>query len=542
MDFDALIQDYKPKKNPFRAPGFSFGYRSDEDTSKMPLSPGPGAYDTVSSVSSKHEGIKFTHSPRFDSKNTTGSIPGPGSYYKDTLDTTMNQSTATSKNGSSLASSKSHGTFSKAQRLGLFNSTSPLLGPGQYGVKRDFESLPQERKISKSKFDKISEHEKSSMLHTSSDTPGPGHYEVSKGVTSKQMNSSRFSMPQATRSFADVKQMADQGLKGDIYRYNKNDMVGKEGPKFSFGSGKRTELSPPSKSPGPSSYFPEVKDPRERYLVKGTFGQAPRKIGEGSKEAEFLPSPAEYQLDFGSFKKGAKISKSPKKSPEISKAPGPGQYDILDEFNEKKRALEKRLHMQQSLITARSPKHHRVDSESNDFSEVRESYPTEPGSPTSAGLRSPKSNALKHMWVEDIIKKSVSPGPMYMVQTDSLEANAGLMGTKFSTWTRPDFVTEALKKDTPGPGKYNLHFDQNETTQPVKFAVSKRKDNPVLLEYTLEIPGPEKYTASTPGHAYGGAFGKAERKLGKEEVLSPMEKLKKKKEINMSGNLEVIRE
>lgn len=536
MDFDGLIQDYKPKKNPFRAPGFSFGYRSEED--KVPLSPGPGSYNAASHLSTKHDGIKFTHSPRFDSKNTTGSIPGPGSYYKDSLDTTMNQSVATSKNGS-VISPKTHGTFSKAQRIGLFNNTSPVLGPGQYGVKRDFETLPKELKASKSRFEKSSEREKLSTLHTTTDTPGPGQYEITQVVTSKQSSSSRFSMPQATRSFANVKQMADQGLKGDIYRYNKHENLGKEGPKFSFGSGKRSELSPPSKGPGPTSYFTEIKDPKEKYLLKGTFSQAARKIGEGSKGADLGPSPAEYQLDIGTFKKGAKISKSRKESPEVSRAPGPGQYDILDEFNEKKRALEKKIQMQQSLLSARSPKNDRINSESNDFGDqVMESQVTEPTSPT----RSPKKGAIKQMWVEDIIKKSVSPGPMYMVQTDNIEMNAGNIGTKFSTWIRPDFISEAMKKNIPGPGKYDMLFNESETTQPIKFATSKRKDNPVLLEYTLEIPGPEKYDNLPTKQAYGGVFAKAERKLGPEEVLSPLDRLRKRKEINLSGNLDVIRE
>lgn len=543
MDLTKFMQDIKPQKNPFRVPGASFGYRIESKADPIIKSVGPGSYD-INPIHPKYGGNKFPQTTRFSDITIRKNLPGPGAYYIDPLSASPHLGKGpVSPRDLSGGSAKLNGTFSKAQRSGIFTKTDILVGPGQYPVKREFEDLERFKKV-QIKTDQDEPKlpaEKAFKFFVLKDTPGPGQYNLPGALSLSPKHPAGFSIGTSTRKFIDDKSIRKQGLNDDIYyKYSKHDLMGTEGPKVGFGIGKRSDISPQKAGPGPAAYSPGP--PREKQNVKGTFGHAKRILN--AKDLELGPGPGEYNLETSNVGKGPKIGKSAKKTPDPKTInPGPGQYDILDEFEEKKREADKKLAAYQNMLLNRSSHFMSTDDLK---SPVHKALSTEGDSSPSNLMRSsyrdksPKrSQYSKANWVEEAIKASFSPGPKYMSPIDSIEGKLGYLGTKFSDMARPEFAGGEIKKRIPGPGEYYHEKEEDEIKQ-VSFSSSKRKADPFPPAYTLGLPGPSQYNSTLKESIFGGSFTKAVRPAAEEKSPSPSNTPKKRRpmigsETNIDG-------
>ena len=119
MDLDKFMREIKPRQNPYRVSGFSFGSRMEEPYGSTGQLVGPGAY-TISSPTS-NVGAKFGNSGRFDrSPQNKADIPGPGSYTSEDFSPTLTKSKKGFTDSPKGKLTKSVGTFSKSERMGLF--------------------------------------------------------------------------------------------------------------------------------------------------------------------------------------------------------------------------------------------------------------------------------------------------------------------------------------------------------------------------------------------------------------------------------------
>ena len=502
MDLDKFMREIKPRQNPYRVTGFSFGSRMEETYSNTGQLLGPGAY-TISSPTS-NVGGRFGNSERFDkSPQHKADVPGPGSYTSEELSPNLIKSKKRLTHSPNGKMTKSMGTFSKSERMGLFGKSDVSIGPGQYAIKREFENLSsvgksQEFKITKD--NSIASKTLRAFNIKDTDSPGPGQYDVTGSMNFGHKELPGFSVGNASRDFLGLNQTAKQGLSGDIFRYNVVEPFGRGSPKIGFGKGPRSELSPLKEGPSPTAYFTETTSSK---VKGGVFPVANRKVN--GKDHELGPGPGEYDVNVTGFTKGYKISEPLGISKKMSEtSPGPGHYDVLTEFDDKRREIEKKLGI-------KSPKNSSTGVETSNLGQ---------GDPQSTFYsssidkeRSPrKLNSIKTMWVDQVIKQSMSPGPVYMVKTDHIEAQANSAGVRFSTVMRPDFVATEVRKNVPGPGAYE-EIPEEQKDKHISFAVSKRKENPVLPEYTLAIPGPGRYENIKLAEPSGGSFGKATKKL-----------------------------
>ena len=359
---------------------------------------------------------------------------------------------------------------------------------------------------------KLYEH----SLSRNTDSPGPGQYDVTGSMNFGHKEGPGYSVGNASRDFLGLSQTVKQGLNGDIFRYNVVEPLGSGSPKIGFGKGQRSELSPVKEGPGPTAYFTQEALSKVRG---GVFPVANRKIN--GKDQELGPGPGEYDVSITGLTKGYKIAEPFGQSKKMTESsPGPGHYDVLTEFDDKRREIDKKL----GIFNIKSPKNGSSGVETINFGQ---------GDPCSTSHsipidKSPKRmTTTKTMWVDEVIKQSTSPGPMYMVKTDHIEAQTGTAGVRFSTVMRPDFVATEVKKNVPGPGAYE-EASEEQKEKYISFAVSKRKENPVLPEYTLAIPGPGRYENIKLAEPAGGSFGRATKKLEAEnDDLSPKKHGKK---------------
>lgn len=513
------MQDIHPKKKPFDLPGYSFGYRLDDPTNPYP---GPGAYSPSNSKSPV--GVKFTLSTRFNRPSLKNRLPGPGAYNSLSLHT-HNTSASSLKNG---------GYFTKGERSSIFpNVSSTMVGPGQYNVKRDFEEISTMRK-SPSPPPEEGEKKVKKILSKVAPMPGPGQYDVIKAITSKHRNSPGFSIGNSNRDFMDVRQAAHQGMTGDIFRYSQMDYIGRESPKHSFTVGKRSELSPPRNVPGPTAYNIDIADYNKKGSVKGTFGSGARKLNSITREQEYAPGPGEYDIILDSVTRGLKMSKSSKTLEYNNGVPGPGQYDFYNEFDEKKREIERKAALAQSLSNSKALAISQLRNEAKKEDNIKVfdsltqlSIATLSDSYLRDKSPGTKDQNVRSKWMEDIVKKSVSPGPAYLVEHDNIAKNLGSTGSKFSSLARPDFAVSEIKskREIPGPGKYDMQSTPADKRS-FSFAKAQKKKDPMLQEHLLETPGPEKYVVQVMQKSVvGGAIGKSERRTEFDKT-SP----KKKKE------------
>jgi len=527
MDYDSIFRELKPKKNPYRVPGFSFANRNESEPDEATRNLGPGSYD-ITKQKTYSIGTKFAKSNRFQKPSINANALGPGAYD---ANTSLPYLSDTSPDFKNVSKSTNMMSFSKASRPALFPVPDIQTGPGQYPVKRDFEDLKKYRDRSPSK-EGADYYTGSSHLLKSyiiNDTPGPGQYDSSLNISSGHKSSTGgFKIGTSTRNFIDPKTVTKQGLPGEIYyQYNNREVIGKDGPKLSFATSKRTNLSTINTGPGPAAYNPEKEMKNSKSMPKGTWGQAPRKILGSPKELELGPGPGEYTLYSPIGTKGTKMGKTAKlfQNDKISqKSPGPGQYDILTEFEEKRKEIERQLTLCHSRMLAKMGQSDVIVEEDNPFDGFvspirRHNHSVEgdssPSMRASIMIKQKQTRDLsptKTIWVEKAIRESVSPGPKYMIKKENIETNLGVTGVTFTHNARQTLNADEVKNNYPGPGWYVDKFKESDTS-PISFATSKRKENPLLPEHTIGLPGPDHYDPVLEEPQLGQTFTKAIREI-----------------------------
>ena len=510
------MEDIPIRKNPYRVPGFSFGSRIETEINEESTILGPGSYN-VNYESPKKQAISFSKSKRFESlekksySETKPDVNSPNSLLLKTI-------TDPKKNLGAVSNSIS---FSKAPKTSIFSVPSLTLGPGQYSVKRDFEGSPNLKKSSPKTWND-DPHSKSAKLIKSyviKDSPGPGQYSPIINLSAGHKDSG-FSIGSSQRQFNDPKVIIKQGLSGkEYYKYSNFNHIGKGSPKLSFPKDERRDISPSKNIPGPGSYRIDQNSTQDKSKQKGTFGHAPRKIHGSVKELELGPGPGEYDLVLDSYKKGIKMSGSVRPEMLVKKGiPGPGEYDILTEFERKKKEIDKVANMTKSRTLAKLKT--QVSNEFDSPAMKSRVGPTEEDTikdymNTSNSPNKSRKKTNISSWIEFAIKTSISPGPKYLVENQSIEKNMGHVGTTFSNFYQKGSINES-NMNSPGPGWYDDLYREKDNS-PISFAQSKRKENPLLPEHTLGIPGPDHYDPLLAKSIVGGAFTQAQRHLETQE-------------------------
>ncbi len=497
------------RENPYRKPGFSFGSRNEPELDEATRGLGPGHYNVNRSTLEK-SGKTFSKADRF--KGPSISTQSPNLHEKKTPTTVLLKSLTDPKK-ISMKPFENSVSFSKAPKNTIFSEASFHLGPGQYDVKREFEhrnqllnSIAETSKMTSSKTYTRFQYPKQN-----GDTPGPGQYDLSIFSPMLRKDGVKFGSDTSERYFIDPKVVLKQGLNGkEYYKYNQQQaLIGKGSPKHSFPRGRKVFKKTVNDVPGPGTYFPEDEIYEKLATVKTTWGKAPRNIHGSSKELELGPGPGEYDIASPVLKRDVKLNKSPPKRETVEPAqeasPGPGQYDILTEFEMKKAEIQKQLNLSQSRIEFKmnNPKNSKMQETNRKLKPLTR-------------------------WIDLATKSSVSPGPKYLVETDSIEDNIGTLGTKFSNFSREGIAHIEIKKDVPGPGSYMDYFYERDSPS-VGFSTSKRKENPLLPEHTIGLPGPDHYDPILDKSVVGGDFAKAIRKLEVVKTISGNKQAKKKK-------------
>jgi len=245
-----------------KAPKFSFG-KELRGTKARPKTPGPGAYNAKQYVGK--EGPKITMSSKlgFDPQaGDTRFVPGPGQY---------------TTSGANILHSKAPAyRIGTAQRRGLYN-TDNNPGPGQYGPDNCTNYVRP-----KTPSWVIGTGKRGNLNQTDKNNPGPGNYNISKGIganapkysiTGKgnygyinngnpgpgQYNSDNFKTKTHNPAWKigtgtredNLKRVVREGFPGPgMYYVDKN---GLKGPHYKFGTEKRGFVQK-SDTPGPGQY------------------------------------------------------------------------------------------------------------------------------------------------------------------------------------------------------------------------------------------------------------------------------------------------
>ena len=518
------MEDFLIRKNPYRAPGFSFGSRMETETSEDSRILGPGSYN-IDYNTPKKNAISFSKSKRFEPLEKKA---GPELIISEINSPTSLLLKNITDPMKTLGSSIS---FSKAPKTSIFTVSSLNLGPGQYSVKREFEGTSHSKKSSLKLLNEDPNINSDKLLKSNflKDPPGPGQYDVFLNISAGHKGAIGFSMGSSKRHFIDPKIITKQGLNGiEYYKYSQFNHLGKGSPKLSFAKGNRKEISPTRNVPGPGTYESDMNKLQDKSKLKGTWGQAPRKIHGSLKELELGPGPGEYNLPIKLTRKGVKMSGA--KRLEIlakEKSPGPGEYDILTEFERKKKNINKMTTLSKSRTLAKL-----ATQISNEFdSPIRNSKlkfkvtedDTKDLMNTSNSIKKSTKKGNMSSWIDFAIKSSISPGPKYLVQNQSIEKNIGNVGTRFSNFFNKDSVNNHKNLNSPGPGWYNDLYKEKDGS-PISFATSKRKENPLLPEHTIGLPGPDHYDLILEKSRIGGTFTQASRHLETQEKESENEK------------------
>ncbi len=139
------------------APKFSFG-KEERGDSRRPMTPGPGQYQYKGYVGK--EGPKISMSSRPQTSLSRAAEPGPGHYYS----TVLTRPTSPSYR------------IGSAKRDVNNKFLAEIPGPGQYSpTSGNISNRPKSPLWSMGTG-------KRSALHTSGSGPGPGNYNVTKGV------------------------------------------------------------------------------------------------------------------------------------------------------------------------------------------------------------------------------------------------------------------------------------------------------------------------------------------------------------------------
>ncbi len=138
------------------APKFSFG-KEERGQNKRPMTPGPGQYQYKEYVGK--DGPKITMSSRPQTSLVKSSDPGPGQYNS----TLVSRPTTPSYK------------IGTAKRDGGYKFMYDMPGPGQYSPNDNISKRP------KSPYWSMGTGKRSG-LYTTDAGPGPGNYNVAKGI------------------------------------------------------------------------------------------------------------------------------------------------------------------------------------------------------------------------------------------------------------------------------------------------------------------------------------------------------------------------
>jgi len=482
-------------ENPFNVKKFHHGYRFSNKTPANYHTPGVGEYNIIDDHPSSPS-MKFPKGQRHDITKEKLYLPGPGTYHL----------------SKPIINPRKLGTLKSSylDNSGHNDSLSPFINKKRNSksvIDENHENQPQSALISPKrktlkKVISLNPHK----LTKNYSSPGPGAYNVIEAETSliRQPNVVFGTSEKQPEPYVD-------GLCGpDYYSYNSNELIGKEGPHFSFIKSKKFP-EPRENFPGPTAYDVKSIDITTKSVVKVGFGKGRR--GNNITKDEEKPGPGQYQPENTNFEKGVYISRSnrPANINGDTRFPGPGSYQIDDDLTIKRKEAHKKNVLKKLLAKAKSI------SGNFDISSVNISQLTsEEGSLYSGHYTHHQRNNVlpalpleqsptKKTWLDTLLYNTSSPGPVYNVYNDSLEVSK--KGTKFPVDTRQPINFAELKKNNPGPGDYEDHFRESNKGEHTFFKSRK----PSIL--SPKTPGPGTYENAMKDSVLGGALGKAQRKI-----------------------------
>jgi hypothetical protein len=310
---------YNVRAEEIIVPTYSFSKAQRSFSAVRSNFPGPGAYPLSHFLDASSSKLKKRKSKRLKDKSEKSNIetPGPSSYYP-------------SKPKTAIAYSMGNNTFA------LMASETNQLGPGQYDP--NFSAIKPATANSFTRAPKMPEN-------TELKVPGPGTYEVSPGKSSPQVAFTREARGKKLKSdYPGPGEYYIPGLTDELRRKMGKSMLSKspittnepnfpgpgayfvkdkrQGPAFSVGRGKRTEIAALRNTPGPGNYEQRTSALGNKSKSFGTG------IRPGIAKANGFPGPGAYNSR-SFIEEGPKYSlvarKNEVKSVEL--LPGPGQYN-----------------------------------------------------------------------------------------------------------------------------------------------------------------------------------------------------------------------
>jgi len=488
--------------NPFQQSSFSYGYRYSNKTPAMHRNPGVGDYNIIDESPKKYQEIVFPKGQRTDYIKGKLYIPGPGTYN---LITPIHPAKKNSQTIQTTAHNLSQSVASPTSALTKKNSKAYL--ETNLAEIPENTSFLQQSRVGRARHLEKSYAKKNSLSPEQNKSPGPGTYNV------VQAEAKLFKKPSAVMGTSmRMPDPSKDGIAGDAYySYNSAEYIGANPPLVAFATGKRFDMHMPD-SPGPGAY--DTLSHELSKSVSCSIGKSPKFVYQTSE----VPGPGKYGVDNGSFHKGIIMSRSNRPPLMNTDLPGPGSYQIMDEFTEKKKAADKKMALKKLLATARSLSDTAIDLSSINLSKLT---PNEVSAVLNhTVIRSNNSSVLpelngnskpfKPTWVDTLLYNDSSPGPVYYANNHFIETNKG--GTRFSVEPRPPINLNELKKDVPGPGKYDDHYKKSNKGEHSFF----KGRRPSLGDPQLKkLPGPGDYENLLQGPAYGGTIAKAERRIAR---------------------------
>jgi len=497
------MQNRAGSQNPFQQKDFSYGYRFSNKTPAAYRNPGVGDYNILDESPRKNQEIKFPKGQRTDYVRGKMYIPGPGTY--DLIKPKPPPKKELRALHSTISPDLSQSNASPSPVITKkMNSKSYLFETNLQEIpEQSSNGFVQRRTIETSFLNK-----KGSLSPTSNKTPGPGTYNVA------EVEARLFKKPSAIIGTSNrMPEPFKDGIAGDAYySYNSQEYIGPNTPLVAFATGKRFDMIMPD-SPGPGTY-----DTLSHELAKSSVSVSIGKSPKLTKIIPDVPGPGRYGIDNSSFHKGVIIPRSIRPGPSNIDLPGPGSYNIVDEFTEKKKAADKKMALKKLLASARSLSDGVFDLSSLNLSKLS---PNDVSNILNHTVhRSNSSNILpdlhgnyrtsKPTFIDTLIYNDSSPGPVYFANNNSIETSK--TGARFSVEPRPPINLSELKKESPGPGNYNDHYKKSQKGEHSFF----KGRRPSLADPQLKRnPGPGDYENLLDGPAYGGAIGKAERRIAK---------------------------
>ncbi|CAK66308.1 unnamed protein product (macronuclear) [Paramecium tetraurelia] len=203
--------------------------------------PGPGAYDQdISTIKSNYPSYKIGSELRSSSNLMDKLVPGPGKYYKESLDSL-----------SSLQKSAPSFKMPQALRKDINDSVTITPGPGQYSIPQNQNTQMVSMKGSKYN------------PNISAYIPGPGQYSPDDSVCKNKEGSVKIVPEHRT------KQLLTQYLPGPGQYSVKSSL---EGPQWGFSKDIRQSIIKKDMIPGPGAYnIPPKFNEVPKYLLPKQF-------------------------------------------------------------------------------------------------------------------------------------------------------------------------------------------------------------------------------------------------------------------------------